>query len=737
MAVPHERVEADVDRVIVVDERHEAEAEGRQGEAISRRRSAHDGRGGSKSKKASSKTTTADMIACLCVGESHLVVARESGTLQRYTLPHISLLSRHVIKCRPQKVALNSSASRVSVIDISGVLHFYDMDADGGKGEQLDFARKDTWDMMWADDNPELFCVMQKGNMYVYRGLEPEEPVPSSGYLCQHKDLCIKAILLDELIADPDRSVEYLKQCMIDFETKSLRDAREILNTVGVEEASSFIEEHPHPRLWRLLAEAALEQLDFGVAEKAFVRCEDYPGIQLVKRLRLLDDEPKQRAEVAAYFQRFDEAEALYRDIDRKDLAIDMRMRLGDWFRVVKLLAEGGGSDRMLKLAYNEIGSYYKERQKWGHAVQYFAEAKNAEALVECYYALEEYSGLEKLVRILPQGSPLLEDVGSKFQSVGMSSKACAAFLKFGDVKAAIDCCVLLNQWDEAVGLAQEHQFPQIEGLLAKYAAHLLEKGDTLQAIELYRNAKRSTQAATLLSRMAQDVGRAKTDPVRAKKLHVLAAIEVEEMRTRMLDTQMMSLTTKGGSKLTAAQTTAATLDTLMQHDAATGEHRSLDNAWKGAEAYHFMMMAQRQLYAGQFPEALVTSTKLREFEDIIEPRDIHSLIALCAFYNRAWGQCSKAFIELESLKGLAADERDAYAELALSIFSSNTPEDPPAVRRMLRDCEVGVPACVASGMRIGSGSEKRVRKCKRCGRKMLEEQVRANRHCPLCHAPL
>ena len=40
----------------------------------------------------------------------------------------------------------------------------------------------------------------------------------------------------------------------------------------------------------------------------------------------------KQKAEVSAYFKRFNEAENLYREIDRKDLAIELRMRLGDWY---------------------------------------------------------------------------------------------------------------------------------------------------------------------------------------------------------------------------------------------------------------------------------------------------------------------------------------------------------------------------------------------------------------------
>ena len=56
------------------------------------------------------------------------------------------------------------------------------------------------------------------------------------------------------------------------------------------------------------------------VADKALVRCSDYRGIQLVRRLQGLGEgsKMKQRAEVAAYFGRFDEAEAIYRDMDRK-----------------------------------------------------------------------------------------------------------------------------------------------------------------------------------------------------------------------------------------------------------------------------------------------------------------------------------------------------------------------------------------------------------------------------------
>ena len=48
--------------------------------------------------------------------------------------------------------------------------------ADGKEvqGEQLTYERKDVWDMKWAEDNPELFAMMEKTRMYVFRNMEPE-----------------------------------------------------------------------------------------------------------------------------------------------------------------------------------------------------------------------------------------------------------------------------------------------------------------------------------------------------------------------------------------------------------------------------------------------------------------------------------------------------------------------------------------------------------------------------------
>ena len=265
-------------------------------------------------------------------------------------MPHISLEDKYVLRCRPQKISLNCDSTQMSCIDINGALCILDLEStdetSGKVGKVLKFERKDSWDLLWSEDNPELFAVMEKTRMYVFRNMKPEEPILSSGYLCTFKNLQIKAVLLDEIMLYPTRPA---KDTILDFETKSLRDAQELLNNVGLKDTYDFIESHPHKRLWRLLANASLEQLDLVLADKGFVRCRDYQGVLFVKRLRKLDDKMKQKAEVAAYFQRFDEAEQIYRDMDRKDLAIELRKRLGDWFRVVQLVQAGAGQFNLVQ----------------------------------------------------------------------------------------------------------------------------------------------------------------------------------------------------------------------------------------------------------------------------------------------------------------------------------------------------------------------------------------------------
>ncbi|XP_066268365.1 WD repeat-containing protein 35-like isoform X1 [Branchiostoma lanceolatum] len=688
---------------------------------------------------------TRDLICCITASEKLLVVARESGTLHRYTMPNFALVHKHVLNCRPHQLALNCNSSRLAVVDIAGVLTFFDLDtrvtdSTGQEilGEHLKFERKDVWDMKWAEDNPELFAMMEKTRMYIFRNLDPEEPILSSGYICHFADLEIRSVLLDEIMKEPELPN---KELVIDMEIKSLRDSRDLLEKVGIADASQFIEDNPHPRLWRLLAEAALEKLDLPTAEQAFVRCKDYQGIEFVKKLGNLQSESMKNAEVAAYFKRFEEAERVYLDIDRRDLAVNLRVKLGDWFRVVQLLktGSGGGEDVLLEQAWNAIGDYYADRQKWQNAVTYYVQGRNQERLAECYYMLEDYPGLESLVHSLPENHKLLPEIAAMFVTVGMCQQAVASYCKCNKVKAAVDCCVQLNQWNQAVDLAKAHNMKEIDSLLAKYATHLLEKDKIVNAIELYRKANHFLDAAKLLFKIAEDETKKKTKPLRIKKLYVLAALLVEKYH------ELVKLTSKSKAKGKRQEASSA-LAGLLEEDASTMDSKVIDNAWRGAEAYHFYLLAQRQLYNGYVDAAMKTALHLREYEDIIDPVDIYSLLALAACANRAFGSCSKAFIKLESLDNTSQDQKETFLELALEIFTKHSAKDTRTGKAECTSCESVIPdwcsvcpscdqkfsTCVVTGRPL---LDYQFWMCQTCKHRAYEQEIGSRATCPLCHA--
>lgn len=314
------------------------------------------------------------------------------------------------------------------MIGVTGLLLFIKLDGSSSDSGLMKMERKDVWDMKWADDNPDLFAMMEKTRMYIFRNMEPEEPILSAGYICSFKDLEIRAALLDEILRDPENPID---DYILDLEVKSLRDTRDLLEKVGMKDAMAFIDENPHPRLWRLLAEAAIEQLDLTTAESAYVRCKDYPGIQFVKKLQNIQDAKIQKAEVAAWFSRYEDAEKIFLDVDRRDLAINLRKRLGDWFRVLQLVKTGsGGNDSEMEEAWNNIGEYFIERHNYDEAVQFFEKSRNVTRLVQCYHALEDFSSLENVMDDIQPNDPLLSKMGHMFAAVGMGKQAVEAFVK-------------------------------------------------------------------------------------------------------------------------------------------------------------------------------------------------------------------------------------------------------------------------------------------------------------------
>ncbi|KAF4654697.1 WD repeat domain 35 [Perkinsus olseni] len=460
----------------------------------------------------------------------------------------------------------------------------------------------------------DLLAIMEKSRMYILRSMKPEEPVTSEAYIYGFSDLQIKGVMLDGLLrlmqsrsdlqptagmeiergyAGREHTTDHKRtyfassamatpswqSYLIESETKTLRDTREILAKLSnLKDAFNYVEANPHKRLWRLLAESALEQLDVGVAEKAFVRFSSYSGIQLCHRLRDLDDDVKRRAEICAvYSQRFEEAEALYKDIDRKDLAIALRLKLGDWLRVVRLLepehvpqvdpsgvcnlVEDLGSvlksvskQDLLKQAYVECGRLLSRLVSLTAAVVIREARKVSQKfrviahLESEYAALEDFESLyQTAFRQLPTTAALLQsDVARILSGVGQVDQAANLLFRTGEVHAAIKECVSSNHWSKAIELAEKYKTPMVETILEKYAAHLIQTNRIFSAVELWQKAGRHVDAAKLLVRMADrtELEHRGADtiafhnrlfPSRKKKLYLLSALEMESHKKKTL----------------------------------------------------------------------------------------------------------------------------------------------------------------------------------------------------------
>ena len=235
-----------------------------------------------------------------------------------------------------------------------------------------------------------------------------------------------------------------------------------------------------------------------------------------------------------------------------------------------------------------------------------------------------------------------------------MFKQAVQCFEKIGDIESALNTCVLLSRWEDAMKIAEtEGLVPRIEGLITKQVEAFLKKGHKLQAVELYRQINKPAEAAKLLAELAEEMGKKAGDPLTAKKLHILAAHEVERYRDKTMDLSGLSARGHG----TVENSTATTLVTILHSDIDVQDNRSsskvMDSAWRGAAAFHYFLLANKQVYGGDYEGAMKTAIRCSEFEDILDSFDIYSLIALASHKSNYFGVCSRAFVKMKSLPSL------------------------------------------------------------------------------------
>eukprot|EP00210_Caulerpa_lentillifera_P005769 g5516.t1 len=616
--------------------------------------------------KFSSKTKDSveqiELITAISCGDSKLCIGTNSNTLVFCTLPELHLICTHQMKDSAQRISMNCNEASVAVISDNGTLNILTLHTSNSfQTSNLQWRAKEVfpqgvWDLMWSKEDPSVLAVMEKSQMIILRDFIVEERHPSVSYLCHFSDLKVETVDIDKIMLKSVPSKFELSKIIKSYETKQLKEIKELLDGSKFDQACKIAEEHYIEVLWNMIGEAGLIHREYTVAEKAFLRCQNFYGIKFTRRLAEIKVPFIQEALAAAYLGRFDEAVEIYLRNERFDSAIELRIKTGNLFQAEKLAKQYGADDQLRLRLWNAIGEYYEDNKQWTEAVQYYTQAKNSEKLMEAYFALGDVNGMKQLIRSSPQSSELLTEIGDRMECLGVCDVAVEAFVKSGDTKRAIDCCCRLNEWKLAISLATREGYDQIGPLIQRQVDRMISKDDILSAIELLRRTGQHLQASRLLIEITGALKLEEVGPVLLKKLHVLSALEVSKFAGKLLsdpanitmqntETVAVTSTVTGVSKSTAAQTLAG----LMTLDEAAAENSdlTLDDTWHFAEAFHFYILAQKLLLRNQNEDAM------------------------------------RAMEKLKQLSGISDVEREAYKELEGKIFNKVSPTDPKELREI------------------------------------------------------
>ncbi len=684
----------------------------------------------------------ADPTTAIAVTDSMLVTASQSGACIIFSISPNgvpAILGRATVDSPPVRLHLNPTCTRLAAIDANSVLTVYTVDlqadpmlapaltADGDR-----YRRTEVWDFVWATDAPEMFATCEKGKLVVTQGTTPEDPQDSPVHLCSLNRMLVRGVDLDGVRATPDSPP---RSAAIEFEVKSLRDARQVMLTASVDDARDFVAAHPHPVLWGLLADMALRRLDFNGANVAYTRAKDYHGLQFVRRLRAIADEPIQHAEVAAHLGQFDEAEAMLLAHNRPDLALGLRRRLGDWIRLRALLKTSQTvDDTLARAADGHIGRYYEERGEWGRAVKHYQAADDWERVALMHARLEDYPAAANLIDRLDPASSTLDELGNVLLSVGMADDACRAFLRQGRRDGAVDACITMNRWFKAIEIAGVHPalVKKVRGPLVEYSRLLCAEGRDMAAALLLSQCGYHDESARLLG----DFG-----------ARVLAADVTKKAGVDAPPAMPHLVLLKRVWLMAALEQTAAKSGKLTK--GKLGLQAAVDDGWAPAKAAHFLLLAQTHLTRGKFGPAAVAGRRAALYGDVTSGLLVGSTVALACLLAGDMAGASDHMTTLESADAATPGLRARYVRLALRLFREGVgaAEEPWVCSQCKAahiaphincpGCGASVDACMATGRVIQAGD--RVDVCGRCRQPTLQGQAAmrdGQAVCGMCHAP-
>ena len=695
-----------------------------------------------------------------------LYTGKDNGEVNRFDLTLLNFDRKYQISENLLNFGISPYDKYLWNIDIEDQLTLYDIQKE--KIEKLEFTQKDVWEIKWCsktfNDNEEeayidllKFAIIQKNKLFFISDLviENETPIICQNYLSNYIDNEVTTVKIEKLNIDRNKDFFQVEDYIQKFENKLLKEFKQILDSTdanNLKAAYDYATKHPCKTFFNSITKKAMENLDFDTAQKTMLQTGNFDGLDFLNKVKNIEDNDLKMAEISQYNNNFEEASKQYTKMNRTDLDLAMNMKLGKWDKVTDLMSKTTATkDDNLKIAYNNYAEELMEKKDYDKAEENFEKSGNIHGLTRVYFAKEDYDKAVNMLEVIPEEDEFLEEMGEKFNSIGMCDEAVKAYIKCGNILKALQTYVENNKWKEAIELSAENDFINMENLTNKFGSEFLKSGRKFDLVELYRKANMRNNVFKYLNEIAIDMRKIHLSPLLIKKIYVLAALELEVYKSQICDSQINSEDVHKENK--KEKNGVSNKKKLSDYFSIVREiDKILLNQWKGAEAFHYYMLCQVQLYKKKYKEACKTVMRLTLYEKELGSEEVYRLIALCSFLNNCFKICSKALAILENLECFDIHTKNKYKKLAESIFlkygpknvgekfykcpNSECGQSVSEYDIYCKNCGCNFSGCVLSGSSI---LDHHYFKCKQCHHKTKKSEVKKTpiNNCPLCHVSL
>ncbi|CAL8089470.1 unnamed protein product [Orchesella dallaii] len=560
--------------------------------------------------------------------------------------------------------------------------------------------------------------------------------IPTGSFLTHYENQLISLLNMDKIVDNPEHPDANM---VLKLYTAKYSRIQELLeNDEPIEEIANLLKvPYCHTALRKLVADEALRQGEYELAESIYHEDKNFAAIQFIGNLTEIEGVDLQRAHVHCFLHEYDQAQHYFLRVERKDLAIKMWKDLGNWERVNFL--SGYASEDITEKALISQYDACVEMHDWETATEIASRLGYVEGLTKCCILLEDYDKLIELSEKLPLGDPALSKIGDVLASVGLIEGAAQCYVAYGNPPAAMKMTIDTQHWDLAMKLSYDHKLPLVSPSLVKHVRSLIASEQFSPAIQiLERCGKKLTAGKLLVWKALRMLQSEFANTLEVKKVFALAAKILTKQKSRPKRESITSL------NVSFKDCDELDLEFLIPEDQLrimTGHNEwCWNDPWRGAEASHFLNLTQRFLHRGMMGRAFKAAMHLRNFEDIVGSQRINTLVALTAINNHYFNVASNALLKLEA-------EDETFSAISFKLFKDQNPKDHGVNRIPCPGCEKYIPdiysACPCCNLQftmcIFSAcpilNEEEMWTCGTCSRHVELSKTDRFEYCILCHS--